>query len=136
MMPRGPPFRRLQERMENMFRDLEQEFTADTGRVPVDVQEENGTVIVRADLPGVETDRIDLTVDADAVTIAAEDEQEIAEEQENFYRRERSARRFRRTVTLPARVDPDTADATYENGVLTVRMEKSESGSGREVDIT
>ncbi|MFB6076793.1 MAG: Hsp20/alpha crystallin family protein, partial [Candidatus Nanohaloarchaea archaeon] len=123
-------------RMEDMFRDLEQEFTAGTGRVPVDVREDDGTVTVRADLPGVETDRIDLTVDTDTVTIAAEDEQEVEEEQENFYRRERRSRRSHRSVPLPARVDPDTADATYENGVLTVTMEKSTSGTGRTVDIT
>lgn len=130
------PFRRMREQMEDAFRDLEQEFPGRSGTVPVDIEETGDTVVVRADLPGVETDNIHVEATEDALEIRATEEREIAHEEKEFYRRERSARSFRRTLSLPARVDPDTAEAEYENGVLTVTLQKTEESSGREIDVS
>lgn len=135
-MPRDP-FEELAERMEDAFRDIGRQLPGlDAGHIPVDVEERDDEIVVRADLPGVEEDRIDLTVDVDTVRIAASDDMEVAEEGETYVRRERSTRSFRRAVALPAPVDPDTAEASYENGVLTVRVEKTVEGGARDVDIT
>lgn len=131
------PFRRMMEGMRDAFeqvRALDQEFGG--GSVPVDVQEDDDQVVVRADLPGVETDRIQVAAEPDRLTITARDEREVAEEQENYVRRERSSRRFRRAVTLPSPVDPDTAEASYENGVLTVTLEKAVGGEKRDVPVS
>ncbi len=137
MMPRDP-FREMIDRMGEVFRDLEHEFPdvdGGTGRVPVDVQETDDEVVVRADMPGVETDRIHVRADTDRLEIAADDEQEVVEEQANYTRRERSTRRFQRTVRLPAPVDPDSAEASYEDGVLTVTLQKAEGTGTRDVPV-
>lgn len=133
-MPRDP-FQRMVDRMEDVVRDIERRFPPGGGHVPVDVRERDGEIVVTAELPGIEKDMIDLRVDTDSVRISASDDVEMAEENERYVRRGRSTRQLRRRVALPAPVDPDTAEASYENGVLTVTVETSTDGSGRTVDI-
>ncbi|MDY6769250.1 MAG: Hsp20/alpha crystallin family protein [Candidatus Nanohaloarchaea archaeon] len=133
------PFQEMRKRMEDMFnsfRTLEEQFP-ETGAaaVPVDIEEDDGTVTVRADLPGVDSDQIDVKATNDALDIRAQHEEEVEEEQKDYYRRERSARRYQRSVALPAHVDPDSAEASYENGVLTVTLDKAEGEAARTVDV-
>ncbi|MDY6774231.1 MAG: Hsp20/alpha crystallin family protein [Candidatus Nanohaloarchaea archaeon] len=138
-MKRRDPFEQMRKRMEEMFRsfqDLETEFPeTGTAVMPVDIQETDGGVTVTADLPGVDRDRIQVEASRDSVEIRAEHEEELEEEQKNFYRKERSSRKFQRTVSLPATVDPGSAEAEYENGVLTVKLEKSEKSRKKQVEV-
>jgi HSP20 family protein len=139
------------ETMEQRFRDLEQTFREleqdfDTrdfggelrnrfGSVPVDVAETDDTITVKADLPGIEKDQIDVNVTENTVTIQAQDDREVREEGTDYIRQERRARNYNRTIRLPATVTPGTAQATYDEGVLTITATKESSGSGTSVDI-
>ncbi len=130
------PFDRAFREMEAAFDQLRRAAGGDTtAGTPIDVRAEDGHIVVAADLPGVEKDQIDVRVTADTVSIAAEDVQEVAHEEEQYYRHERNQRQFRRQVRLPVRVDPDSAEATYEHGVLTVRIARAD-GDGRQVDVS
>lgn len=123
--------------MEDLFdnlRDMEELGRRLPGRTPVDIREEADIVEVVVDLPGVEKDQIDVTSTPTTLTINAADDTAVEHEEKTFYRRERRSRRYQRTLTLPARVDPDTAEATYENGVLTVRLDKTE-GDRTPIDV-
>ncbi|MFB6265740.1 MAG: Hsp20/alpha crystallin family protein [Candidatus Nanohaloarchaea archaeon] len=125
--------------MEDMFRsfqDLESELPeAGSSTVPVDIRESDQEVVVSADLPGVEKDQIDIKATSDSLEIQARHEREVEEEQKDYYRRERSARRYHRSVALPAPVDPESAEAEYESGVLTVRLDRKEKTDEEKIEV-
>jgi HSP20 family protein len=128
----------LFKQMESMFNQLHEkgtDFASElTPGFPVDVAEENGSFVISADLPGVDKEEINIKGDAEGVEISAESSHEIQEENEKYYRRERSSRSFNRRVKFPQPVDPETIEAEYEDGVLTVTAEKDED-EGRSIEI-
>lgn len=129
--------------LEGRFSEFEQEFSEQFGdqfggrfdRFPMDVEETDSNIVVKADLPGVEKDQIDVTASSTSVTVEASDEQEVREEGKNYLQQERHAKNQRRHIQLPVKVDPDSAEATYTNGVLTVTLSKEEDSSGEDVEI-
>ena len=105
-------------------------------RIPkVDVIDRDKEVVVRADLPGVAKEEIDIQVGENTVTIRGESRREVKEEKENYYRRELSYGGFSRTVGLPAAVDGDKAKAELKDGVLEVTLPKSESAKRHAVKV-
>jgi HSP20 family protein len=111
------------QKMFNQFQDM-----ADfRGSMPVNVKEEDGKVIVSADMPGVQKEDINLKADNDGLEISAESKEEIKEENEKYIRKERSSRTYRRRVAWPTEVDPETVSAEYTDGVLTVKADKEDS---------
>lgn len=114
------------QNMFNQFQNIGQEFNISTG-VPVDITEKDGKVVVTADLPGVQKEDINLKADQDGVEITAESSEEMREENEKYLRRERSSRSYRRKVSWPADIDPDSIKAEYSDGVLTITAEKEDS---------
>ncbi len=127
------------DQMQKMFNEF-QEAGIDLGRealgsrVPVDIREEDGQIVVRADLPGVEKEDINLKADENSVEISAEASAEVKEENEKYFRRERSRRSYRRTVAWPQEVDPETISASYEDGVLEITAEPAED-TGRDIEV-
>jgi HSP20 family protein len=126
------------KQMEDMFKqfhDKGMSFASELGGgFPVDIREEDGEFTVSADLPGVEKEDINIKADADGIEVSAESSHEIEEENEKYYRKERSQRRFNRRVDFPQPVDPETIEASYEDGVLTVTAEK-DVDEGRDIEI-
>jgi HSP20 family protein len=118
------------QKMFNQFQDM-----ADfRGSMPVNMKEENGEVVVTADMPGVQKEDINLKADSDGLEISAESSEEIKEENEKYLRKERSSRTYRRRVAWPTEVDPESVTAEYNDGVLTIRADKEES-EGWDVEI-
>lgn len=93
---------------------------------PVDVYETDDAVVVKAALPGMSPEDIDISVTGDTLSIRGEVKQEEKTERENYYRREIRYGSFARAVPLPSRVEHERAEAEFENGVLTVRLPKAE----------
>lgn len=124
------------DQMENLFSEFHEMGRDLTGftSTPVDIREENGSYELQADLPGVSKEDINLKVDSDKVEISSESSHEIEEENEKYYRQERSSRSFRRSVPWPSTVDPESVHAEFDEGVLTITADKESSG-GREIDI-
>ena len=85
---------------------------------PVEVSETDGDIEVKAALPGVKPEEVDITVTNDVLTIKAEHKDMTEETKRDFYRREIRYGTFHRAMTLPVSVDSDKAEATFENGVL------------------
>lgn len=130
---RDDSFEDLFKQMEDFFNEF-QEFGRDVAggmrsKVPVDIHEEGGKYVITADLPGVEKQDINVKADETSVEITADVNQEIKEEGENYVRKERSSRAYRRTVAWPQPVDPESIKAGYENGVLTISAEKEDNDS-------
>lgn len=121
------------QKMFNQFQEFGKELDI-VSNVPVDVREDDGEVVITADMPGVQKEDINLKADSEGVEITAEAEEEYKEENEKYFRKERASRSYRRKVSWPSEVDPETIKAKYSDGVLTVKAEK-ESTDGWDVDI-
>ncbi len=102
---------------------------------PVDVYETDSEVVVKAELPGIRKEDIDVTIKENAVHIKAERKEEKEEKTENVYRVERFYGKIERVVPLPVDVKPDKAKAEYKDGVLEVRIPKEKVSKEAKVKI-
>ncbi len=92
---------------------------------PVNLWENEKGLVLTAELPGLDASQLDVSLEKDSLTISGGRAGEPAKtEGEDFIRRERWYEPFKRTIELPFDVDPDKCDASYEKGVLTVRLER------------
>jgi HSP20 family protein len=106
------------------------------GRIPkVDVIDRDSEVLVRAELPGVDKDDVEVSVSGGAVTIRGETKRESKEEKGDYYRSEISRGSFQRTIALPGAVDIDRVKAKFRDGVLELTMPKLEVSRRRSVNI-
>ncbi len=83
---------------------------------------ENGNLIVKADLPGIDPKEVSISVQGNQLTIAGERKREAKEEKEGYLYEELAYGKFARTITLPAGVDTEKIKATYKDGVLEITM--------------
>lgn len=102
----------------------------------VDIYEAGGSLVLEAELPGIDPKDIDVTVDDGVLTVRGERRHEREVEEENYYRVERAYGSFQRSVRLPADVEPDKIKASYDAGVLKVMVPKAEHQKTRAVPVT
>ena len=102
----------------------------------VDIVENENDIIVKAEIPGMEQNDLDVNLAGDVLTIKGEKKAEHEERGDNFHRIERSYGSFSRSLALPCEVQQDKAEANYKNGVLSLRLPKSESCKKKAVKIT
>lgn len=130
------PFREMYEQMNQMFKDITgDQFNQINSALPIDVQQTDDKVIVRADMPGVEKDNIRLKLRDNTLHLAAESETEVHEEGKDYLMRERNTKSYSRSVRFPVPVDETSASANYEDGVLTVEINRADQTSGTDIDI-
>jgi HSP20 family protein len=101
----------------------------------VDVFEEKDDIVVKAEIPGMDKDNIEVNLTDHTLTIKGEKKKEEEIKEENYYRSERSHGLFFRTLELPKDVHADKVKATFKNGVLEVRMPKTEEAKAKEVKV-
>ena len=102
---------------------------------PVVVSEDSDYLYVRAELPGVETGQLDLSVVNDQLILRGERKTAEEGEKVNYHRREREEGIFRRVITLPSRVDTERVEARTRNGILTIKLAKAEEVKPRPIQI-
>lgn len=100
----------------------------------VNVYDQGSKALLTAELPGVDPNKLEVTVLNDTVTLKGERSTDT-EKADQVYRRERPSGSFERTLTLPASINPDSVRAEYKNGILKVTMEKAESEKARKIPI-
>ncbi|YCK33994.1 Hsp20/alpha crystallin family protein [Actinomadura sp. ATCC 39365] len=129
--------------IDPFFQEFERQFnrlarqTFDNGgtaTMPMDGLRRDDDVVLRFDLPGIDPDSIEVTVDRGVLTVSARREDELAEN-ERLFVRERPMGTFTRRVYLSEHLDSDRIDAGYANGVLTVRIPVLERAKPRKVEI-
>ena len=101
----------------------------------VDIFEEKYTIVIKAELPGVDKKDINIDVKGRVLTLKGERSAENEVKEDNYYRRERTYGRFERAFTLPAEVDPDRIKADYKDGVLKIDVPKSEEHKPRQIAV-
>jgi HSP20 family protein len=106
------------------------------GRTPkVDVIDREAEILVRAELPGVDKDHLEVSMTDDMVTIKASTRYEKEEEKGEYYRHEMSAGEFQRSLSLPAPVKSDAAKASFKDGVLELTIPKAEVAKRRSIKV-
>ncbi len=101
----------------------------------VDVYETKEDVVVKAALPGIAPEQVEVTITGDTLTIRGETKEESEVKEENYLRKERRFGSFHRTVTLPSGLKSDKADASFENGVLTLKIPKAEETKPKSIKV-
>ncbi|MBI3977482.1 MAG: Hsp20/alpha crystallin family protein [Chloroflexi bacterium] len=104
--------------------------------IPLDIYDKDDSIVVKASLPGVKPENVDITVQENLLTVTAETKAEEEIKRESYYRQERRFGRFSRSVTLPVPVQADKAQATFENGTLTLRLPKAETARAKHIRVT
>ena len=130
------PFTSLHREMNRLFDDAYRRGGSGVGdliQMEIDVSETENEYRVKAELPGVNEDEIDLRLEDDMLTIRGEKKFERTEggEKEDYHFVERSYGTFQRSLRLPTRVDADKVQASYENGVLTIALPKAQQEERR-----
>jgi HSP20 family protein len=145
MLTRWDPFREIvgmRQQMDRMLND----WLSTTGewgeggsdgwmRLPLDVSEGDDAYIVRASIPGVKPEELEINVQNNMLTIQGETKSEEERQGDRWHLRERRFGKFQRTIGLPSNVNPDQIGATYENGVLTLSLPKSEEAKPRRISV-
>jgi HSP20 family protein len=135
------PFRDLEE-WERRFDDL---LGRPLGRWPVeergwmpavDVFEKQDKFVVKAELPGMKEEDIDVSVIGDTLSIKGEKKTEKEVKEEDYYRSERSYGSFYRSIPLPSNVDADKIEASFEDGVLEVALPKSAKVKPKKIAVS
>ena len=136
------PIRELDSLQGDMNRLFDRFFE---GRVPngasrrwipaMDLVESEDEYVLTADLPGLAQGDINLEFEDNVLTVSGERKTEHSERKEGYYRLERATGTFSRSLTLPEGVDPESVTATFDKGVLTVRIPKPEQRKPKKVAI-
>jgi len=107
-----------------------------TGVFPlVNLTEDDDNLYLSAELPGASPDKLEVSVKGDTLILRGQVLGAEAGEEVNFHRRERESGGFRRTLTLPAKIDVDRIDAAFKNGVLNVTMPKTAEAKAHHISI-
>jgi HSP20 family protein len=102
----------------------------------VDVVERDGKLLISADLPGVKKEDVKVEINQDSVTLQGQRHQEKSSSERGFYQSERSYGSFYRSIPLPEGADPESAFATFRDGVLQIELQApSQQARGRTLEI-
>jgi HSP20 family protein len=103
--------------------------------LPIDMYQTNDSVVLRASVPGVKPEEVEITITGSTLTIKGETKSEQEVKKEDYFRQERSYGTFTRSITLPSSLETDKAEATFENGVLTLTIPKAEEMKPRQIKV-
>lgn len=138
------PMTRLRDEMDRMFDRFTKGWGFEDFDFPnlarwwgpaVDLSETDDEVIVTAELPGMDPKELEVSIAGNVLTISGQRKEEHEERHKGFYRSERRAGNFRRSVQLPSWADANKISAEYENGILTVHLKKDEKVRPKKVPV-
>ena len=143
-LTRWEPFRELQAMREMMDRLADEPFFAapqlwrqggNNFPLALDVIEDDNHYTVKASLPGINPEDVEITLTDNVLTIKGEIKQESDDQQKNYHVRERRYGSFMRSITLPVTVNSEQVEATHENGVLTLTLPKTEAVKPKRIAV-
>ncbi len=132
MLMRTDPFRELDRLTQQLFRG--NGTLAYPGAMPMDAWREGNTFVVEFDLPGVAPEAIDLDVERNVVTVRAE--RPARDNTEDMLAAERARGTFSRQLVLGDNLDTEHIEASYDSGVLTLRIPVAEHAKPRKIEIS
>lgn len=138
------PFRQLsmlRDEIDRLFDSPLNDLTTNSqqflsGWLPaLDLYDEKDHLVLRAELPGMKKEKIDISLHGDVLTLSGEREEDKKHGEGEVYRSERFLGRFQRSLTLPVPVNAEDVRATYQDGILTVRLAKAEAAKPRQIEV-
>ena len=128
---------RLRQQMEQLYDGTSAPYQpASAGVFPlINLTEDKDKYYIRAELPGVKGDELDIQVTENNLAISGERKIAAEEEGARYHRREREAGTFSRIIGLPGDINPDNVDAKLENGILTVVVSKAEAAKPKQISV-
>jgi HSP20 family protein len=136
----------LRQHMDDLFERMSERFFGPGERVrsvwgtdalapAIESHVEKDTLIIKADLPGIDPKEVSISVTGNQLTIEGERKQEEKKEEKDYFYREVAYGKFARTMTLPEGVDADKVKANYKNGVLEITMPAPKQATGKKIQI-
>jgi len=126
---------RMRQQLDQLFDDTPRQRVS-AGVFPLtNLTEDKDNYYVRAELPGVKGDELDIQITGKNLAISGE-RKIAAEEDARYHRREREAGTFSRMIGLPGEVDADKVEANLENGILTIAVSKAEVAKPKQISIS
>jgi len=143
VLDRWDPFRelrRMEETMDRLWRGLGPTAGGPNSDVehwgiPLDVLRDGDTVVVKASVPGVKPSDIEVTIADNVLTVSGKTSTEEEHKEGNYLMRERRTGTFQRSIRLPDTIDANQAESSYESGVLTIRLPKTEASKPKQLKI-
>ncbi len=124
------------EDFDKNFGELSQAFGQAKGFVPaIDVYQDKDSVTVETPLPGIDPEKVDISIENDVLTIKGESEQKKEVDEKEYYRKEVRAGSFFRSVALPTHVIGDKAEASYDNGILKIVIPKAPESKPKTIKV-
>src|SRR5271165_2045439 len=144
VLTRWDPFRdlsALQNRMNRLFEEQygggrEESLTTGAFVPPVDIYEDEHSVQLKLEVPGIDEKDLDVKVENNTLTITGERKFEKEEKEENFRRVERRYGSFTRSFTLPNTVNTEDINASYDNGVLNIKLAKRAEAKPKQIKVS
>jgi HSP20 family protein len=142
-LTRWDPFREMSAMRNLMDRFWEENRLGASGwgegdanyGLALDVAEDSDSYLIKASIPGVNPEDVEITIQNNVLTIRGEVNQEQEKQNERYHVRERRTGSFMRSIMLPSAVDREKVEATCEHGVLTLRLPKSDENKPRRISI-
>ncbi len=143
-MQRWEPFKEMVTLRNAMDKLFEDSFVRPTGwwmeedgwgALALDMYQTASEVVVKAPLPGFKPEEVDISLTGDTLTIKAEHKEESETQEGEYLLRERRYGSFSRVVTVPAGIKNDKAEASFENGVLTLTLPKAEEAKPKQIKV-
>jgi HSP20 family protein len=131
----------LQDRMNRLFRESyspegpEEALTTTGFAPPVDIYEDEHTITLKLEVPGIDEKDIDVRIENNTLTVHGERKIEKEEKEENFRRVERQYGSFTRAFTLPSSVDTGQVRADYVRGVLNIKLDKKAEAKPKQIKV-
>src|SRR5579863_8581243 len=131
----------LQDRMNRLFRESyspegpEEALTTTGFAPPVDIYEDEHSITLKLEVPGINENEIDVRIENNTLTVQGERKIEKEEKEENFRRIERQYGSFTRSFTLPNSVDPGQVNAHYDKGVLKIKLAKKTEAKPKQIKV-
>jgi HSP20 family protein len=134
---------RMREEMNRVFSQFFREGDGEEGTwltgawaPPVDIHETEEALILKAELPGFSKDDVHVELHNNRLTLRGERQHEAEVKEEQYHRRERAYGSFQRTFQLPTTIDQDKVSASFQNGILELRLPKSEVAKPKRIAIS
>lgn len=137
------PFRELRTMQDQMNRMLDMAWNREFGeelkegmwQPPVDIYEDENSVVIKAEIPDVDQKDIDIKIENNTLTIRGERKHASDVKKENYYRVERYFGQFQRSFSLPNNINQDKVQADCDKGILTITLPKSTAAKPKQISV-
>lgn len=130
---------RMKREMERILDRISKESSSSTQKrdwsPSLDLIETKDSLVAELEVPGINPDDINISVNPDLLTVTGEKTQKRGEQEKNFHIMERGHGSFSRSIPLPTAVNPDQVEARYIDGILRITMEKSQASKSKKIEV-